>query len=108
LFFTDVVDHDPAAVEKHLRAPGMDGHLDAVEAALAVLETYDAASTEAALRTTAEARGVKPAALIHAVRVAVSGKTVTPGLFDVLELLGRARVRSRIAEARRLLSASRS
>ena len=44
---------------------------------------FDPASTEAALRASAEARGVKAAALIHAVRVAVTGKTVSPGLFEV-------------------------
>ena len=58
--------------------------------------TFDPASTEAALRALAEARGVKAGVLIHAVRVAVTGKTVSPGLFDVLALLGRDRVRARL------------
>ena len=63
--------------------------------------TFDVVSTEMALRAVAEARGVKAGALIHAVRVAVTGKTVSPGLFEVLALLGRSRLRARIAEARR-------
>ena len=46
---------------------------------------------------------MKAASLIHAVRVAVTGKTVSPGLFEVLALLGRTRVHARLAEARRLL-----
>jgi glutamyl-tRNA synthetase len=102
LFFGDAIEYDAAAVDKHLRAPGMDAHLEAIDASLSALDTFDPASTEAALRSTAEARGVKAGVLIHAVRVAVTGKTVSPGLFDVLALLGRKRVRARLAAARRL------
>ena len=108
LFFSDAIEYDAAAVDKHLRAPGMDAHLEAIDAALAALETFDPASTEASLRAVAGARGVKAAVLIHAVRVAVVGKTVSPGLFDVLALLGRSRVRARLAAARALLLTSAS
>ena len=107
-FFSDAIEYDEAAVEKHLRAPGMDAHLLALDESLAKLEAFDAMSTEAVLRATAEARGVKAAALIHAVRVVLTGKTVSPGLFDVLALLGRARAHSRFLDARRLLLTSRS
>jgi glutamyl-tRNA synthetase len=100
LFFGEAIDYDAAAVEKHLRVAGMDAHLAAIDAGLAALETFDAASTEAALRAIADARGVKAGVLIHAVRVAVTGKTVSPGLFDVLALLGRDRVRARLGAAR--------
>jgi glutamyl-tRNA synthetase len=107
-FFTDQIDFDTAAVEKHLRAPGMDEHLRAFDAAIAALDTFDVVSTEAALRGVAAARGVKAGSLIHAVRVAVTGKTVSPGLFEVLALLGRHRVRARMAEAHRRMAPSRS
>ena len=107
-FFSDAIEYEEAAVEKHLRAPGMDEHLLALDEALAKLDAFDAVSTEAAVRATAEARGVKAATLIHAVRVVLTGKTVSPGLFDVLALLGRTRVHSRFLDARRLLLTSRS
>jgi len=103
-FFVDTIDYDPVAVDRHLRSAGMDEHLAALDAALAALESFDASAIEAALRATADARGVKAASLIHAVRVAVSGKTVSPGLFDVLALLGLPRVRRRLSDARRLVS----
>jgi glutamyl-tRNA synthetase len=103
-FFTDQIEYDAAAVDKHLRAAAMDEHLAALGAAFAHLETFDPASIETALRALADARGVKAASLIHAVRVAVTGKTVSPGLFEVLALLGRERVLRRMAEARRLVS----
>jgi len=107
-FFSDAIEYDEAAVEKHLRSPNMDEHLIAVDDALGTLDAFDAATTEAAVRATAEARGVKAATLIHAIRVVLTGKTGSPGLFDVLALLGRARVHSRFLDARRLLLTSRS
>jgi glutamyl-tRNA synthetase len=107
-FFTDEIAYDSGAVSKHLRVAGMDEHLAALDAAFSVLDNFDVASTEAALRSVADARGVKAASLIHAVRVAVTGKTVSPGLFEVLSLLGRQRVRGRLAEARQLAATTNS
>lgn len=107
-FFADPVEYDPAAVDKHLRADGMREHLHALDAAFAELAGFDPASTEEALRLVADARGVKPASLIHAVRVAVTGKTVSPGLFEVLALVGPGRVRARLAAAIQLISNSPS
>jgi len=103
-FFVDALDYDEAAAEKHLRAAGMDEHLAALDATFTTLGPFDVASTEEALRAVAGARGVKPASLIHAVRVAMTGKTVSPGLFEVLSLLGRRRVHERLLAARRLAS----
>ena len=88
LFFTDAVEYDPAAVDKHLRAPGTAELLDAIGAALAGLDAFDSASTEATIRDLADARGVKASVLIHAVRVAVTGKTASPGLFDAAVAAG--------------------
>jgi glutamyl-tRNA synthetase len=103
-FFSDHVTFDAAAVEKHLRAAGMVEHLHAVDAALAALTDFDAASTEAAVRAVAEARGVKAATIIHAVRVAITGKTTSPGLFEVLALVGRERTHTRLCAAALLAS----
>jgi glutamyl/glutaminyl-tRNA synthetase len=80
----------------------MRDHLVALEAAFASLATFDIASTEEALRSTAEARGVKAGSLIHAVRVAVTGKSVSPGIFEVLVLVGRDTVRARLQAAAEL------
>jgi len=99
LFFADAIEYEPAAVDRHLRADGMAEHLAALSSAFDELASFDVVTTEAALRAVAEARGVKAASLIHAVRVAVTGKTASPGLFDVLALLGRELVRTRLAAA---------
>jgi glutamyl/glutaminyl-tRNA synthetase len=108
LFFSDTIEYDAAAVAKHLRAPGMSAQLEEIDASLAALDTFDPASAEAALRGLAERAGVKAGVLIHAVRVALTGKTVSPGLFDVIALLGRQRTHARLAAARRLLLTSPS
>jgi glutamyl-tRNA synthetase len=99
VFFTDALAFDNAAVVKHLLAPGMDGHLEAADAALMALPVFDAASAETAVRDVAEGRGLKAGALIHAIRVSLTGKTVSPGLFEVMALLGRERAHARLAEA---------
>ena len=71
---------------------------------LAGLSSFDASSAEAALRSVADSRGVKAATLIQAVRVAVTGGSVSPGLFEVLVLLGRERSIQRMHTAVRLIS----
>ena len=98
-FFSDDLDWDAAAAKKHLGAAGTAEHIASVAAALDGIDTFDAQSIEAAVRGVAGARSVKTATLIHALRVAMTGKTVSPGLFEVAALLGRERVRQRLRGA---------
>jgi glutamyl-tRNA synthetase len=58
---------------------------------------WDAEAIEAALRELPEALGLKPKAVFQAVRVAVTGSTVSLPLFESIELLGRERTLARIA-----------
>jgi glutamyl/glutaminyl-tRNA synthetase len=106
-FFTDVLDYDDSAVAKHLRVDGMDEHLRAVDTAFLSEPDFDPPTLEAALRRVADERGVKAATLIHAVRVAITGKTVSPGLFDVVALVGRERTHARLAAAVSMISTAR-
>ena len=96
-FFSDDVEYDEAAVAKHVKADGMTDHLRVVDGALRALEAFDPASLEVAIRGVADQRAIKAGTLIQAIRVAVSGRTATPGLFEVLSLLGRDRVHRRIS-----------
>jgi glutamyl-tRNA synthetase len=96
-FFSDDLEFDEAAVAKHVRVEGMAAHLAALDSGWASLETFEAVSLEASLREVAEARGIKAAALIHAVRVALTGRSASPGLFEVAAFLGRGRVHQRLA-----------
>jgi glutamyl-tRNA synthetase len=84
----------------------MADHLVGLSTVSAELPTFDAATMEAALRALAAERGVKAATLIHATRVALTGKTVSPGLFEVAALVGRDRTRARLIAAARLVTSS--
>ena len=97
-FIADEIERDPAAVAKHLGAPDLAAHLDAWRDRLHSVEPFAAAELEAALRALAEARGLKAGTLIHATRVAVTGQSVSPGIFEVLEIMGRDRVIARLGD----------
>ena len=92
----DAVEYEPEAVEKHLGAPDLAGHVAALVETLARTNPFDEAHVEAAVRETAAARGIKAGALIHATRVAVTGRTASPGLFEVLTWLGPERTTARL------------
>jgi glutamyl-tRNA synthetase len=88
-------EYEDAAVGKHLSADGVAGHIQALHAALQTA-AFDEASLEEALRRLADERGVKAGVLIHATRIAMTGRMVSPGLFEMLVLLGRERVLARL------------
>ncbi|HXW08410.1 MAG TPA: glutamate--tRNA ligase [Vicinamibacterales bacterium] len=95
-FFAREVAYDESAVEKHLHGRGVRANLEAVREAFASARLFDAATLESEVRGLAESLGVKAGALIHPTRVAITGRAASPGLFDVLELIGRDLVLSRI------------
>jgi glutamyl-tRNA synthetase len=90
-FLADTVEYEPEAVEKHLTSPGLAGHVAALATTLGALNPFDEPHVEAAVRGLAAERDVKAGMLIHATRVAVTGRASSPGLFEVLVLLGRDR-----------------
>jgi glutamyl-tRNA synthetase len=67
-------------------------------ARLAALANWDAPSLEAAIREVADASGVKLGKLAQPLRAALTGRTTSPGIFDVLALLGRDESLARIAD----------
>ena len=70
--------------------------LAAFAARLESLDDFGHSSIEGACRELAEEKGVKPAALIHPARVALSGKTKGAGLFEMMEVLGKEVVLKRM------------
>jgi glutamyl-tRNA synthetase len=91
---------DPAAAAKYL-TPQASAALALLASELQHAPAWDAASLEGILRSAADRGGIKAAAVIHAARVAVTGRAVSPGLFDVLALLGPDRVITRLIDATR-------
>ncbi|MDQ3572641.1 MAG: glutamate--tRNA ligase [Actinomycetota bacterium] len=67
--------------------------------ALANVEPFDAAQIEEALAGVLEREKVKPNALYQPIRVALTGTTISPGIFDSLALVGRAEALERLGAA---------
>jgi len=98
-FLFDGPADDPAAYERTIGAEGGVETLRAAREALARAEPFDAATIEHALRAVVEERGLKPGKVFQPVRVAVAGTTISPGIFESLELLGREQSLARIDAA---------
>jgi glutamyl-tRNA synthetase len=107
-FLAGRVEYDPEAVRKHLAGADLANHVAALAAALDHADPFDQATIERVLRAVADARGIKAGVLIHAARVAATGKAVSPGLFEVLALLGKETTIGRLRELDGYLRASRS
>ena len=89
---------DPEAWAKVMKE-GADSLLQAARDALAAAEGFDPGSVEAALAALPERLGVKPGKLYQPIRVAITGSTVSPGIFESLAALGRAESLARIDSA---------
>lgn len=98
-YLAEEIEYDKAAAGKHFAVPGIAAGLDALAEAYVAAEPFDSHTLEVVLRATAEAEGLKAGALIHAARLAVTGRAVSPSLFDVLVVLGRERVVARLRAA---------
>jgi glutamyl-tRNA synthetase len=93
------VEIDPAAWDKVMGKDGARAALVAAREALAMVEPFDEQHVEAALREAAERLGMKPGAMFQPLRVAVTGRTVSAGIFESLALLGREESLARIDSA---------
>ena len=96
-FFSESLTYDEAAVAKSLTGEGAAKKLEALTEAFGALTTWDTASLEAALKETAAKLGLKTGELVHPARVASSGRAVGPGLYEMLEILGKERTLNRFA-----------
>jgi glutamyl-tRNA synthetase len=102
-FLVEDPEMDAAAAAKHLTGD-IRPIVGELADELAAQPAADAPAIEALLRGMAERRGIKAAALIHATRVSVTGRSVSAGLFEVLALLGPERVSHRLRRAARYTS----
>jgi glutamyl-tRNA synthetase len=96
----DKFSYDAAAFEKRIKKPaGAVELLTKFRVALASAEPFTAARLETWMHEWVAAEGIKIGDIVHAVRVAVTGKAVGFGLFDTLAILGRERCLARIDRA---------
>jgi len=92
---------DPAAFEKTIARGNGAELLARSRVALASAEPFEADAIEAALRGVVQSSGEKPGKVFQPVRVAIAGQTVSPGIFESLQLLGREAALARIDAALR-------
>jgi glutamyl-tRNA synthetase len=98
--FFDGPVNDPAAREKFLSTPDSRVALADARAALEALpEPWTTKSVEQALRDVVERTNRKPKQLFQPLRVALTGTTVSPGIFETVALLGRDRTLARVGDA---------
>jgi len=94
-FFEDPAAYDPDGVKKHLSTPGTADHIRALRKTFEQSE-WNEAALEKDLRQLADSRTVKAAVLIHGTRLALTGRMVSPGLFEMMVLIGRDSVLRRL------------
>ena len=81
---------------KRLKPEGTAELLEEIATAIEALPDFSIEAMEACIRAMGEAKGTGMGPLVHPIRVAVSGKTEGPGLFEMLWLLGRERSLGRL------------
>ena len=103
-YFTDEIAYDPQAASKFL-TPASAVYLEAVLEDLPLLKDFSKQGIEAFLRSLAESRQAKLKDIAQPLRVALTGKTVSPGIDEVMVTLGLDRTLRRISRALSFLRA---
>lgn len=103
LFFVDKIRFDEEAFKKILKQDYVPDLLKELRVKLEALSSFNAPEIEKMMRKVAEEKGLKTSQVFHPLRVAVSGRMIGPGLFEMVEVLGKDRVLKRIDNALQLL-----
>jgi glutamyl/glutaminyl-tRNA synthetase len=98
-FYQDFISYDEKGVQKHFQKEGTAGLLRQAAEELGYLEKFDLESTEAAYRALSEAMECSTGRLIHPTRLALSGRTAGPGLFEMMVVLGKDKTLNRLEKA---------
>ncbi|NIJ28925.1 glutamyl-tRNA synthetase [Sphingomonas insulae] len=96
LFAARPLDMDPSALD--LLSGDAAQLLATLHASLDAVQQWDQETTEAAVRQVAESQGVKLGQVAQPLRAALTGRKTSPGIFDVLALLGKEESLGRIAD----------
>jgi len=105
-FFTDAYTVTEEGFNKYLSQDYVPAALSELARRFAALSDFSEPETERVLRAYSDELGIKAAALIHPLRVALTGRTVSPSIFTVIVLLGREKVGQRIGRALQMLENS--
>ena len=94
-YFKDDFDYDPKGLKKRIY-PGVEKRLEMVIEELEKIDEWDEKACEDVVRSIADKEACKAGEIIHPIRLGISGMTFGPGLFELMELLGKARVINRL------------
>ena len=98
-FFVDKIDIEPQAFDSVLNKEGVSGILQALKEKLSALKYWNEENIENAVREIASSLQIKGGQIIHPTRVALSGKKVGPGLFEIMVVLCKEKTVKRLKEA---------
>jgi glutamyl-tRNA synthetase len=103
IYFQPIKEYDLTGVKKHFHEAAASRLLEAASA-LALVEPFIAPQIEAVYRALMVKMNIKGGDLIHPTRLAISGKTVGPSLFELMQLVGRAECMLRMQNAARWIA----
>ena len=98
-FFTDDFSYNPQAVKKWWKGDDLIGTLEGVRDVLSTVEPFGLEEVESAVWAYTEAHEIKRVQVMQPLRVALTGKSFGPGLFEIIVLLGAEQVLERINRA---------
>ncbi len=99
-FFGDTVDYDAEAGEKFLKRHYIGPAFKILEERLCDLDPFDQTTIEPVMKELVAEMGLKTGDLFQPVRVALTGSRHSPGIYDVMMVLGKDRVFARLERAR--------
>jgi len=98
-FFIDPEEYEEKAVKKHWTKPGVKERLRKVLLSIRNIDDWNQGTIEEEIRSLAQEEDVGAGKYIHPVRLALTGKGQSPGLFEVIELLGKETTIKRLERA---------
>jgi glutamyl-tRNA synthetase len=102
-FLTEAFPYLPEALNEYVKGKNLLAPMQALRGGLIQCDPWTQEELESTLRQLAETVGVEAGDLIHASRVALTGKPASPGIFEVLELMGRENTTARLDRMLRYL-----
>ena len=103
-YFSDPDKYEEQGIDKYYKNENALQLLQSIEKTLKEETPFDAENLEKSIRDLAESLDIKAGVLIHPLRLALTGHTVSPGIFDILQILGKETVLRRIENAIRYVS----
>ncbi|HVJ48733.1 glutamate--tRNA ligase [Desulfitobacterium sp.] len=106
--YQEVTDYDEKGKTKYFSQDGVADLLTKGKACLAEVEDFTVENTEKAYRALIEELNIKGGMIIHPTRLALTGRTMSPGLFDVMAVLGKEKCLIRLEQAVKFINTSKT